>query len=96
MSTDRKEVIRKYVVVGGRVQGVGFRFFCQYQATEYNLTGWVHNMDNGDVDLEIQGTRENIDRFLDKLLQGDQYIKIWEYREESRPLKADKSFRILV
>lgn len=37
-------MIRYYIVVNGRVQGVGFRFFCQITARNIDLTGWVRNM----------------------------------------------------
>lgn len=37
-------MIRYYIVVKGRVQGVGFRFFTINIASKYNLTGSVRNM----------------------------------------------------
>ena len=44
-------MIRYYIVVKGRVQGVGFRFFTINIASKYNLTGSVRNMDNGMVEI---------------------------------------------
>ena len=48
-------MIRYYIIVDGRVQGVGFRFFCTMTARKYDLTGWVRNMENGMVEMEVQG-----------------------------------------
>ena len=48
-------MVRYYIIVDGRVQGVGFRFFCTMNARILDLTGWVRNMDNGMVEMEVQG-----------------------------------------
>lgn len=39
----------------GRVQGVGFRWTNRQLASERHLTGWVRNMPDGSVTMEIQG-----------------------------------------
>lgn len=39
----------------GRVQGVGFRWTNRQLARERHLTGWVRNMPDGSVAMEIQG-----------------------------------------
>ena len=36
-----EEKIRKYILVGGMVQGVGFRWFARQCAESCHLTGWV-------------------------------------------------------
>lgn len=52
---------------GGRVQGVGFRWTNQGLARERGLTGWVVNRSDGSVDMEIQGTPQQIVMHLDRL-----------------------------
>ncbi|WP_442878278.1 acylphosphatase, partial [Anaerorhabdus sp.] len=46
---------RYYIIIEGQVQGVGFRSYTQLNAIKYNCTGWVRNMDNGMVEIQIQG-----------------------------------------
>ena len=50
--------IRWYVLVSGRVQDVGFRFFSRCLALLGGLTGWVRNRPDGRVELEIQGPQD--------------------------------------
>ena len=57
-------MIRYYIIVDGRVQGVGFRFFCTMNARTLDLTGWVRNMDNGMVEMEVQGEENSIEKFI--------------------------------
>lgn len=44
----------------GQVQGVGFRFNNTNLAQARSLTGWVRNMEDGSVEMEVQGTPANI------------------------------------
>ncbi len=55
------------LVVGGRVQGVGFRPFVYRLATTLGLTGWVRNR-TGLVEIEVQGNDTQLEAFADQLL----------------------------
>lgn len=61
---------RKNICVTGRVQGVGFRFFCRRLAVEMDLTGWVRNRVDGSVEVEVQGPNDRIDLFTNRLKDG--------------------------
>jgi acylphosphatase len=41
--------------VRGRVQGVGFRYFVEHAAAALGVTGWVRNLDDGDVEVYAAG-----------------------------------------
>lgn len=51
----------------GQVQGVGFRFNNTNLAQARSLTGWVRNMEDGSVEMEVQGTPTNILSHLEAL-----------------------------
>ena len=53
------EKIRKHFYFSGRVQGVGFRYRSYYIAQSMGLTGWVKNLWDDRVEMEVQGTRED-------------------------------------
>jgi acylphosphatase len=57
-------------VVSGTVQGVGFRYFTQATAQRLNLTGWVRNAHDGNVEGEVQGSETVCSSFFDKIRKG--------------------------
>ena len=84
---------RYYVIVEGRVQGVGFRYFCMRHAKELGLTGTVRNMDNGMVEIYIQGDEYRIQLFLEIIKKGDYWIRVDEITlKEVSLIKNEKTF----
>jgi len=53
----------------GRVQGVGFRYTAQNIAMRYNVFGYVRNMDDGRVELVLEGDEREIDAVIQCLRQ---------------------------
>ncbi len=66
----KSEVIRLHAVVKGRVQGVGFRAFTQWNASALDLTGWTRNRWDGTVEVLAEGSQENLNSFLSALKRG--------------------------
>ncbi|MBQ1316154.1 MAG: acylphosphatase [Lachnospiraceae bacterium] len=56
--------VRWHILFSGRVQHVGFRYTAYYRARDLYLTGWVDNLPDGRVEMEIQGPVANLRRFL--------------------------------
>lgn len=91
-----KTPIRYLIIVSGKVQGVGFRFFTFTTAKLLNLTGWVRNCDNGTVKLEAQGSKNNITKLLHKLKSGNGLSKTESLSiKEISPISNDSDFNIL-
>lgn len=85
---------RYNMIFKGRVQGVGFRYKSYLLANELGLTGDVNNLYDGDVELNIQGDREKIDLFLEKLAK-DRFIRIDDIEIKEKELKNDeKKFKL--
>lgn len=86
--------IRKHFVFSGRVQGVGFRYRAAYAAKGIGITGWVKNNWDGSVEMEVQGTMDQINKMLILLNQGD-YIIINNIEEKEIMLdEKEKKFHI--
>ena len=61
---------RAHIVYSGHVQGVGFRYTAQDIATGVGLKGWVKNLEDGRVEIVVEGKEEDIKGFLDKISKG--------------------------
>ena len=84
---------RYYIIFKGRVQGVGFRWKLMMLAKEYNLTGYARNLDNGDVEVEVQG--EDIDTFFKETFSKDHFIRINDYAIKEIPIVPyEKNFNV--
>lgn len=84
--------IRKHIVFYGRVQGVGFRYYAVNKANQLGLTGWVKNLPDGTVEMEVQGEEPLIDQLI-IFLQNRTYIWIEKLNARSIPLLDDSSFQ---
>ncbi len=67
MSGDR---VRRRIVVSGRVQGVGFRYFTRSAAGRIDVGGYVRNRPDGTVEAEVEGLPGEVDRFVQELRKG--------------------------
>jgi acylphosphatase len=61
---------RLHVVVRGRVQGVGFRWFARKTAERLGLAGWVKNLADGSVEVVAEGDQSALDAFRQALRSG--------------------------
>jgi len=50
----------KNIIFTGRVQGVGFRFTAFHMANRYQLTGQIRNLNDGSVEMVVQGNSDDI------------------------------------
>lgn len=73
---------RLHAFVSGHVQGVGFRVFARDRADELDLTGWVRNTYQGDVEVLAEGPRQDLERLRDWLRTGPRGCFITELRQE--------------
>ena len=60
--------MKKHLVILGKVQGVGFRYWMQNLAIKNNISGWIKNKTSGDVEALIVGQEKEI-RELIKLCE---------------------------
>ena len=66
-STSSKTKCRWHLYLSGSVQHVGLRYTALYMCRDLGLTGWVKNLPDGRVELEIQGDVSSLRRFYIEL-----------------------------
>lgn len=85
--------IRKRVIYRGTVQGVGFRMTCHSIAARHAVAGFVRNLADGAVELEIEGEPEQVEAVLTEVArQMDGYIRSAFVTDQ--PLRSERDFRI--
>ncbi|UCE64818.1 MAG: acylphosphatase [Nitrospirota bacterium] len=89
-------MVRAHVLVEGRVQGVGYRAFVHRNAVSEGLSGWVKNLSDGRVELEVQGSREKIDLFLVSLKKGPALAQVDQLHMKWLDIQEERDgFRIM-
>ena len=77
------ENVKTYeIVLSGRVQGVGFRYFVESIAGKYNIYGYVRNTSNNKVEVVCQGEDENIKLFIDRVKKGPAFSEVTDVKVE--------------
>lgn len=89
-----RDKVRKHFYFSGDVQMVGFRYQAKYAADDLGLTGWVCNLCDGRVEMEVQGRDSDIDRLLAHLYEA-RSIRITDIEARRMPLQpGEKGFRV--
>ncbi|HET7219514.1 MAG TPA: acylphosphatase [Vicinamibacterales bacterium] len=63
-------LVARRLVISGRVQGVGFRYFVETRALAEGVHGWVRNLEDGRVEALIEGDRESVERVETAVRRG--------------------------
>ena len=65
-----------YMKVSGRVQGVGYRYHCKKTADRTGVSGWVRNLPDGDVEMEVKGPAKNVDEYINGVTEGGFFFNV--------------------
>lgn len=84
-----RNIVRKHMIVSGTVQAVGFRYRATWIAQALGVTGWVRNRYDDRVEMEVQGTPEEIREMMDRLGK-ERYIHITDIEEKNTAVIPDE------
>jgi acylphosphatase len=73
------------ILVGGRVQGVGYRNFVQRKASQLGLSGYVMNLKDGRVRVRVEGWRTTIEELARELEKGPPLARVERVEIAWRP-----------
>ncbi len=84
------ERARLSIKVSGRVQGVGFRWTTRRVAAGMGLVGWVRNAPDGSVEIEAEGERAVLERFLEWCRHGPDFSRVDSVSVNWGPARAEE------
>ena len=84
-------IVRKRLIISGKVQGCGFRRRIRDMADQVGVAGWVWNNQNGSVTVEMQGTEEQIKKTLELVENSSELIKIRKIDTVDIPVETGDS-----
>jgi acylphosphatase len=88
-------MVQYEIKISGRVQGVGFRYFVQKRANEFDIKGWVKNMPDGSVVVMAKGDFKDMETFVDHLRIGPSMARVLKVEKSQMPELEDFSdFRV--
>lgn len=70
------------VLLSGRVQGVGYRYFTESRAAKYNIKGYVRNTLDNKVEIICQGEKEDLERFIEEVKKGPSLAVVTDVKVE--------------
>ena len=88
-------VIRKQAIVRGEVQGVGFRFHTQATAARLGAAGFVRNLRDGSVEVEVEADERTVERMIDWLRSGPTWATVHSVDVTDREPTGEREFSIL-
>jgi len=77
------------LIVEGRVQGVGFRYFAYNNAIKHDITGYVKNSYDGNVEIVCSGEEKNLYVFMDEIKKGPSFSFISNIKVKEISQKED-------
>ena len=87
-------VARRYLI-SGRVHGVGFRVFAEAAAAREGLQGWVRNLPDRRVEIEVEGEAEAVERFERHVRHGPPGARVSDVQvDHTMPAGRDTGFSI--
>ncbi|TLY12881.1 MAG: acylphosphatase [Nitrospirae bacterium] len=87
--------IRARILVSGRVQGVAYRAFTRDAASRMKLCGGVRNVDDGRVEVDVEGERQVVEAFIELLRTGPPMARVDDLQVRwDSPTGQHKDFRI--
>jgi acylphosphatase len=86
--------VRRRVVVGGRVQGVGYRESCRRQAERLGLSGWVRNCSDGSVEAVFEGETEAVDAAVAWCRKGPRWAAVRSVDVYDEDFEGGGGFRV--
>jgi acylphosphatase len=88
-----KKSVRLYI--DGVVQGLFFRSFIKENAERYDVKGFVRNLEDGRVEIFLEGNSEDVNKMMEISKKGPRHSKIDRVDVKTEKFQGFKNFKIL-
>ena len=95
MSDDRDDRRTVRVLIEGRVQGVGYRYWTERVAAGLGLAGWVRNRRDGSVEALFCGPADRVADMLERCKQGPSSARVTAIKILAEGDPAPEAFAVL-
>jgi len=83
------------ILISGLVQGVSFRAFIKERAENLGLRGYVKNLDNGKVEIVVEGESNEVNKLIELCKQGPRESRVKSINIEKIQEQGFENFRII-
>lgn len=88
-----KKSVRLYIT--GTVQGVFFRGFIKENAERQNVKGFVRNLEDGRVEVFLEGDTDNVDKMVELCKKGPKHSQIRNVEIKAERFQGFREFKVL-
>jgi len=88
-------VIARRFLIGGRVQGVGFRYFAREAGVGEGVDGWVRNLMDGRVEAWAEGEADAVERFERRIRSGPASARVGHVEVLEERVSHRRGFEIV-
>lgn len=95
LTIEVNRTMQLFVIITGKVQGVGFRNFTQLNAKQLGINGYAKNLPNGTVEVVAEGDKAQLDALVALLQEGPRFARVDSLTTDERPFTGEyKTFGI--
>jgi acylphosphatase len=87
-------IVRRRLLVTGRVQGVAYRASTAREAERQGVRGWVRNRPDGNVEAVFEGSEAAVAAMLDWCRRGPRWARVTGVEVFEETPQAERSFEI--
>jgi acylphosphatase len=86
--------VRRRILVSGRVQGVFYRDTCRREAERLGVGGRVSNLDDGRVEVIVEGDPDAVEAMVDWCRKGSDPANVSDVEVEEQDPEGEDRFRV--
>ena len=89
LTIEVNQKMQLYVLISGKVQGVGFRNFTQRNAKQLGVNGYAKNLPNGKVEVVAEGDKAQLNALVAFLKKGPRYARVDSIEIDARAFTGE-------